>query len=759
MELAKSAHMDGPLGADVNDKPATRHNLPIQLTSFIGREKEIAEIAQSIRGQRLVTLTGVGGTGKTRLSLQASADLIDEFPHGVWFIQLAPITDATLVPQAVASVWNVHEQPDRALSELLIEYVRAKHLLLILDNCEHVVEASAHLTNELLQNAPNLKILATSRVALNLAGEMIYPVHPLEFPDPQRALPLPELTQYEAVRLFTERAITGRVAFSMTNENAPAVAQICQQLDGIPLAIELAAARIRAASPEQIAARLGDRFNLLTGGARTALPRQQTLRATMDWSYGLLPESERMLLNQLSVFTGTFSLEVVESIFIGKNETKTNTLDLLTALVDNSLVIVEEGNIETRYKLLETVRQYALEKLTESGEADAVRDRHLDYFLKLTEQAEPNLRSAQQLIWLNRLETEHDNLRVALEWSLGRDDAEVCLRFTGAGWFFWGMRGYRAEGSRFLKAALEKPGAEKHSAERGKALTGLAYMARYQGDLVASQNAAQESVTIWREVGDNWWLAFTLGRVGGNLFLQGDLIEAKRIQEEAVTLAREAENKWALGDVLGNLSGVLTNSGDYREARSVQEEGLAVYREVGDKSCIAEALQGLGTLAHMQGDYEQATVLFKESLEIYRELHYVGGLLSLLFELGCIVLGQEDDQQAATLFTEALVLAQKTDDQNTLAHALAGLGGVAGARGRFEQAVLLLGASESIFNALGVEIFSLFHHRLPDYNRWVENARSQLDESTFKAVWAKGMAMSTEDSIKYALDESNELST
>jgi len=732
---------------------AYRHNLPIQMTSFIGREKEIAEIAQAIREHRLVTLTGIGGTGKTRLSLQASADLIDEFPDGIWFIQLAPISDASLIPQAVASVWNVHEQSGRALSELLIEYVRTKHLLLVLDNCEHVAEASARFTDELLHNAPNLKILATSRVTLNLAGEMTYPVNPLALPDPQKLIPLTALTQYEAVRLFIERAITVRPIFSVTNANAPAVAQICQHLDGIPLAIELAAARMRALSPDEIAARLGDRFNLLTGGSRTALPRQQTLRATMDWSYDLLPDRERMLLNQLSVFTGNFSLEAVESVFIGKNETKTNTLDLLTALVDNSLVLVEEGNIETRYRLLETVRQYALEKLAESGEVDTVRDRHLDYFLKLTETAEPKLRSAQQLIWLNRLETEHDNLREALEWSLGREDAEVCLRFTGAGWFFWGMRGYRQEGSRFLKAALEKPGAEKRGAARGKALTGLSYMARYLGDLVGSQNAAQEAVAIWREVGDNWWLAFTLGRFGANILIQGDLIEARRIQEEAVKFARRAEDKWALGDALGNLGRALNDSGDYQAARSAQEEGLAVYRGVGDKSCIAEALQELGALAHIEGNGEQAKLLYKESLEIYRELHYVGGLLSLLFESGCMVQGQGDNEQAAKLFIEALVLAQEAGDKDISGRALAGLGGVAGARGRPEQAALLLGASESIFNAIGLDILLLFLHRLVDYNRWVANIRSQLDEATFKAAWAKGRAMTLEQAVALALEQ------
>ena len=733
-----------------------RHNLPAQMTSFIGREKEIAEIKQAIADHRLVTLTGVGGSGKTRLSLQVSAELIDKFPDGVWFVQLAPFSDATLVPQAVASTWGVHEQPGQSLSDTLIDYGRTKNLLLIMDNCEHLVEASARITDKLLHNAPKLKIIATSRVSLNLEGEMTYPLQPLALPDSDRLLPLPALTQYEAVRLFIDRAVNIRPTFSVTNANAPSVALICQRLDGIPLAIEFAAARIRALSPEQIAARLGDRFNLLTGGSRTALPRQQTLRATMDWSYELLREPERMLLNRLSVFAGDFSLEAVESVNVRNNESKANMLDLLTALVNNSLVIVEEGNIETRYRLLETMRQYAFEKLAESGEADTVRDLHLDYFLKLTEGAEPKLRSAQQLIWLNRLEAEHDNLREALEWSLGRGDADVCLRFAGAGWWFWSLRGYFQEGLRWLEAALEKPGAEKRSAAQAKALTCLAYAARFQGDLPASQNAAEEARAIWREVGDGWWLAFTLGRIGSNLVIQGDLTGGRLMHEEAVKLARRVEDKWALGDVLGNLGRALRNSGDYQAARSIQEEGLAVYRSVGDKSCIAEMLEDLGSLEHSQGNFERAAVLYEESLKICRELHYVIALLSLLVELGCIVQGQGDNEQAATLFTEALVLAQEAGAKEMPAYALAGLGGVAGARSRPERAALLLGASESIFNLLGIGIFTSYSHCLVDYNRWVANVRSQLDEATFKVIWAEGATMSMEEAINYALGETDD---
>ncbi|MBK7317670.1 protein kinase [Candidatus Villigracilis affinis] len=724
----------------------SKNNLPIQLTAFIGREKEIEEVIESIKNHRLVTLTGSGGTGKTRLSLQVAENLLDQFEY-FWFVELAPISDPANIPQAILSAMGISEQQGKSAQELINEYLQDKNTLIVLDNCEHLIEASAKISYALLNHAPALKILASSREALGVKGEMAWHVPSLSVPDINHLPEFDELSQYESIRLFVERATLAKPNFTATKENAAFIAQVCSRLDGIPLAIELAASRVKALSVDQIAARLDDRFRLLTGGSRTSLPRQQTLRATIDWSYNLLTEEEKTLLRGLTVFSGGWTLEAAESVCIQEGS-EFDILNLLSRLVDKSLVNLKDS----RYRILETVRQYALEKLAESGEVDAVRDRHLDYYLKLTERAEPKLRSAQQLIWLNRLEAEHDNLRTALEWSLGRDDAEISLRFTGAGWFFWGMRGYSKDGSRWLKAALEKPGAEKRGAARAKALTGLAYMARYQSDLLASQGAAQEAVDIWREVGDKWWLAFTLGRVGGNLLIQGDLIGARRIQEEAVKLAREAEDKWALGDVLGNLGRVLKNSGDYQTARSVQEEGLAVYRSVGDKSCIAEALEALGTLAHIQGDDEQAVVLYKESLEIYRELHYVGGLLSLLFESGCIIQSQGDNEQAATLFTEALVLAQEADDKNILAQALAGLGGVAGAKGRPEQAALLLGASEAIFNALGVEIFSLSHHRLVDYKGWVANVRSQLDEATFKAVWIEGRAMTLEQSIEYALE-------
>lgn len=739
---------------------ARRHNLPTQLTSFIGREKEMTEIEQSILTHRLITLTGAGGTGKTRLSLRVAVDLLDQFPEGVWFVELAPLAEPELIPQTILSTFEIGDQGGLTSLQRLTDYLREKKLLLVLDNCEHLIEACAKVVDTLLNTTHALKIMATSREALGVKGEVIWQVPSLSLPDVKHLPAIEQLSQYEAVRLFIERATLVQSHFLVTNDNAPAIAQICFRLDGIPLAIELAAARVRALSADQIAERLDDRFRLLTGGSRTVLQRQQTLRATIDWSYHLLSADEKLLLCRLAVFAGGWTLEAAEQVcspeyIVLDGGGELDIVDLLTHLVDKSLVVMSESARNLRYHMLETTRQYAHEKLAESGEADTVRDCHLDYFLKLTEEAEPKLRSAQQLIWLNRLEAEQDNLRSALERSLGRDDAEVCLRFAGAGWWFWAMRGYFQEGSRWLKAALEKPGREQeqHSAARAKALTTLAYMAVFQGERFVSKNYAEEALAIWREVGDRWWLAFTLSRLGKILVMEGDLNGARAILEEAVTLARGADDKWALGDVLKALATALEQSGDYETARALREEGLAIYRIIGDKSCVAEALEGLGILAHSQGDYERAAILYEEGLEIFRELHYTIGLVSSLFELGCIVQGQRDSEQASMLFTESLALAQEAGDKETPAYDLAGLGGVAVARGRPEQAALLFGASESIFNALGIGIFSSFRHCLADYNRWVGATSSQLGEAAFNKARAEGAAMSTEEAIKYALKE------
>lgn len=419
------------------------NNLPVQLTTFIGREHQMAEAKRLLATTRLLTLTGPGGTGKTRLSLQMAADVLDAFPDGVWLVELAPLSDAALVPQTVASTWSVREQPGRPLLETLSDYLRAKSLLLILDNCEHLIDACAQLAETLLRACPHLKLLPSSREALGVAGETAYRVPSLSLPDPHQPLSVESLSRYEAAQLFVDRARAVQPHFSLTAHNLSAVAQICQRLDGIPLALELAAARVKLFAVEQIALRLDDRFRLLTGGSRTALPRQQTLRALIDWSYDLLPVAERGALARLSVFAGGWTFGAAEAV-IGPE-----ALDLLSHLVDKSLVVVDElaEAPETRYRLLETIRQYARDKLLESGEAPMVRDRHLRHYLLVAEVAEPKLEGPEMLPALNQLEAELDNIRAALEWTLDRSPqaaVQLAARLT----FFWQRRGHVPEGRR-----------------------------------------------------------------------------------------------------------------------------------------------------------------------------------------------------------------------------------------------------------------------------------------------------------------------
>jgi non-specific serine/threonine protein kinase len=407
------------------------NNLPLELSSFVGRERELAEVERSLENTRLLTLTGSGGCGKTRLALAVAAELVGGLEDGVWLVELAPLADPSLVPQAVASTLGVREQPGRLLTETLSDYLRSKKMLLVLDNCEHLIEACATLVEALLRSCPELCVLATSREALGITGEVAWPVPSLSLPDVRRLPNIESLPQYESARLFVERAVAVKPAFALTEQNAASVAQICYRLDGIPLALELAAARTKVLSVEQIADRLDDCFGLLADGGRTALPRQRTLHATMDWSHELLSEEERALFRRLSVFAGGFTLEAAESVCAGEELERNEVLQLLSHLVDKSLVTAREVSGEARHHLLETVRQYGWEKLSESGETGLVRERHAEYYLALAEEAEPELKAERQVAWLERFERDHDNLRAAMAWLLGRGESEEAARF---GW-------------------------------------------------------------------------------------------------------------------------------------------------------------------------------------------------------------------------------------------------------------------------------------------------------------------------------------
>jgi predicted ATPase/DNA-binding SARP family transcriptional activator len=721
-----------------------RHNLPAQLTSFVGRERGLAELRQLLipprverEGQptplpggksRLVTLTGVGGCGKTRMALECAYELVDAFPAGVWLVELAGLSDPELVPQAVASVLGVRELPGKPLLESLAAYLKSRQLLLLLDNCEHLVEACARLVEALLQACPALRILATSREALGLPGERLYPVTPLSVPGTQQHLSLEELAGYEAVRLFVERARAVLPDFQLTPANATAVAQICARLDGLPLAIELAAVRTDLLSAEQIAARLDDRFRLLTRGSRTAPRRQQTLQAALDWSYHLLSEYEQALFRRLSVFAGGFDLEAVEAVgapaLEGENAPPVTVLDLLSRLVDHSLVAVEWG--EGRCRLLETVRAYTLEQLEANGDAEIVLRRHAEYFLALAEQAEPELKTERQLEWLERLEREHDNLRAALAWCLSQGETETGQRLAGALWYFWFLHGHIGEGLRWLNDALvASDGAE---ATRFKAIAGAVFLTgRIQINLDETENLCEEGlglarsmgdrrfvsffiiqlgfsrfirrvddarVAAWylegleaaRETKDSWLIAFSLAHIAHLKRSLREYVQATLMAEEGLSFARETGDRWLIARLLYRLGYAVSILEDFPRARACHNESLTLWQALGDRLSMTYALLGLGFLAFRQGDYVSAYHYQEERFARSAEVDHRIGMIHALNALGVVAHRMGDDQQAQARFEEGFYLSQESDYPWGGAVQLNSLGFLALSQGNVEKA-------------------------------------------------------------------------
>jgi predicted ATPase/DNA-binding SARP family transcriptional activator len=719
--------------------------LPLPLTSFVGREDQIAEVEQLLAAHRLVTLTGSGGCGKTRLALQVAAQMAESFPDGVRLVALAALSDPALLPHALLTGLGLQETAGRPLTQTLGEYLQPRQLLLVLDNCEHLVEACSHWVATLLQRCPQLRVLATSRETLRTAGETPYRVPPLSLPDPRHFPSLERLTQYEAVRLFSERDGAVLTPFAVNGENAAAVAAVCQRLEGIPLAIELAAARVKVLAVEQIARGLDDVLHLLTRGSRTVLPRQQTLRATLDWSYALLTEAEQVLLQRLSVFAGSWSLEACEAIcsdrggrtgdcVLATDQTllhpssspmqKGQVLDLLAQLIDKSLVLAEPQRGGVRYRLLETVRQYARDRLREAGEAQEVRDRHLDFFLGLAEEAEPRLHGREQLPWLARLEAEHDNLRAALEWSRAEArHAVAALRLAGALAWFWNMRGYLHEGRRWLEDLLERPAPVGASRAWARALDGAGLIACYQGDYDAAPARFAASVALWRELGDRRALAHAMGWLGGcseysrriplleesvalarevgdpwvlglvlwhyalnvNRF-QSDPERARMLAEESAALLRKVGDLWSLGRPLGTLAFIAWGQGDHAAAVEFFQEALDGARAVGDRWGIGTNLSYRGAVVREQGDYGAAQALLEESLAIFRELGDNPGTVNTLIFMAEVVRAQGDDEKARALYEDALSLAREAEDKHNLMHLLAAIGHAAREQGDYRRA-------------------------------------------------------------------------
>jgi predicted ATPase/DNA-binding NarL/FixJ family response regulator len=706
-----------------------RHNLPHPMASFIGREREIAEVRRLLTTTRLLTLTGAGGIGKTRLGHEVAAGLLDVFADGVWLVELAALADPMLVPQAVAAVLGVREEPDRPLTATLADALRAERLLLVLDNCEHLIEVCAALAHALLRACPEPRILATSRQALGIVGETTFRVPSLSLAitddgrsttdDPalggRRPSPTVNcLLESEAVRLFAERARATLRTFALTDRNAPAVAEICRRLDGIPLAIELAAARVPVLSPEQIAARLGDRFRLLTGGGPAALPRYRTLRALVDWSQDLLSDEERTLFRQLAVFAGGWTLGAAERVCggVASRDSRLDVLGLLAGLVDQSLVLAEERDGDVRYRLLETLREYAAEKLRDAGEDAILRARHRDWFLELAERAEPELLGPRAVEWLDRLERERENLWAALGWCVERGEAGPGLRLAGALARFWLVRGPYRETRATLADLLALPAAQEPAAPmraaRAKALHAAGRLAMRQGDHAAADTHHHEALAIGRQLGDRRGVAIALFETG----------HVARVR------------------------------GEYAAARRLYEESRRVFEALGEDYWLAQTRRELGVAAYFQGDLATAREHYEASLALFEGLGDELGIVTALNELGEVAFLRGDLESARSLEAASLEMARRIDDKERIAMALAALAGLAAAQDRPTRALRLAAAATALNEATGQRNSPAWHATV---ERWLEPARRALSAEASLAAQAAGLAMPLDEAIADAL--------
>jgi non-specific serine/threonine protein kinase len=688
-----------------------RHNLQAQLTFFIGRDREIAELMKLLASARLLTLTGAGGCGKTRLALELGARVLDRFPDGVWVVDLASLSDPDLVVQAVASVLDVREGPHRPILTALVDCLRNRQLLLILDNCEHLIAACAQFADAILRAAERACILATSREGLGITGETVWRVPSLSVPDAATKVPAETLLHYDAARLFVERAAAVDPSFTVTATHAALIADVCVRLDGIPLAIELAAARVKVLSLEQIHTRLNDRFRLLTGGSRTAVARQRTLEATVEWSYGLLSSAERRLLRRLSVFAGGWTMEAAESVTADEASERDDVLESLSRLVDKSLANVErddEGG--RRYHFLETVRQYARERLVESGEAARMRDRHLAYFQALVQRAEPELTRADQIVWLNRLQREHDNMRLALDWSLttpGR--GEQSLEVAVGMWWFWLKRSYLREGQERLERALSSAGSAP-PALRSKALISLGCTMFFRGDFVRAQSLLDEGAALARGLADWSAVAFALGIRALAALEQGDLTACARIATEGQEAARNAAKPWAAGPAVSCLAYLAMHEGDLDRAGRLHEEVLELGRQQGEKWALGVVLTDLALLRVVQQRYEEARALCTQGITLYQEF----------------------------------------GDRMGVAWCLGILSGAEAGEGQSARAARLRGAMEGLLDSVGAPL-------QVSYNTWIGDRSldimtRSLGEGGVHAALAEGRAMSLSQAIKFGLE-------
>ncbi|MFL5731592.1 MAG: tetratricopeptide repeat protein, partial [Chloroflexia bacterium] len=710
---------------------------------------------------RLLTLTGPPGIGKTRLSIEISSNLAKDFAVGTYFVPLAPITEPGLVLPAIAQTLGLKEGPGLPLSESLALYLRNKQILLVLDNFEQVIGAATEVA-ELLAQCPDLKLLVTSRELLHIYGEHDYSVPPLSLPsllDPNRFPNLEALSRYEAVTLFLQRAQAVSPGFELTDRNAHPVAEICLRLDGLPLAIELAAARILVLPPEELLVRLKSRLKLLTGGARNLPERQRTLRAAIDWSYNLLDSGEQALFGRLGVFVGGCSLRAIEEVC--GIDLGLDTLDGVTSLVGKSLLRRQEdvagaGAAEPRFMMLETIREYASGKLEECGELDATADRHCDYFLQLVETAERETLGTEMALWMRRLDAEQNNLRAALEWSLSRDGrAEKGLRLAGALGRYWHHRGYFSEGRQWCAQLLSKtepgPAPSGLSVEHAKALRTLARMVWEQGDSMEARAIYEKSLDMSRALGDDRGLASALLGLGSVVMWQGEYDFSRSLYEECLVIARRLDSRPLISSALSMIGVILMRKEEYRAAQPPLEEALAIDRELGDDASIADALMKQGSVAFHLGEYDKAKAMIEESLGMALELGAEWIIAMCLARLGMIALRQGNPQHAETLLLEGLARAQDSGKRRWSRWYLVGLAEIARLRGTDMRAATLIGISEGVLSEPGAHYEPATRDEI---DRITASVSGELDEETFAKLRAEGRAMLLEEAVAYAAESS-----
>ncbi|HEX8230496.1 MAG TPA: tetratricopeptide repeat protein [Chloroflexia bacterium] len=755
--------------------PQPPSNLPASPTPLIGREAEVekARAQLSTEGVRLLTLIGPPGIGKTRLALEVAGELLDEFPEGIFFVPLAPVSAPALVASTIAQVLGLKESGDEPVQAKLIQHLQHAKALLVLDNFEQVVSA-ADLVGELLARCPDLKVLVTSREALRLRGERQFNVPPLALPR-EGQLPVVEaLAGYAAVQLFVERA-QAVSSFRLTEENARPVAAICARLDGLPLAIELVAARSKLLPPRAILSRLigsegRTSLHMAAGGARDLPPRHQTLRAAIEWSYDLLEEGEQKLFARLGVFVGGSTIAAAEAVCNAKGDLPVDVLEGVESLLDKSLVRQsgqEKEDIsldwEPRFEMLETIREYAKEKLEGSGEAEQIRYWHAEYYLALAETAESELGGAQQKEWLDRLEQEHDNLRAALQWALGQpqvgstgdnkasdeieEGAEIGLRLCAALGRFWEMHSHLSEGRKWMDLALER-GAAASPAARAKALSGAGTLARYQGDFSRARLLFDESLVLRQELGDKKGIAASLNNLGTIAWNMGDYATARQLFSESLAVRQELGDKQAIAASLSNLAAVSRHLGERDEARRFQEESLALMRELGNKRGIATALNNLGGVAWGQGDYATARLHFEESLALERELGHKSGIADSLCNLGEVLTAQGEYAPARQLQVESLKMRQELSDKWGYAFSLEGFARLAYRQGEARRAAELYGAAQTLRQAISCPLSPTAQAK---QDLIVNDLRSQLGEVAFDAAWNLGQALPVEEAVAFAL--------